>query len=54
LEFVMKVWNPLKNPFVLVGQGFLAGGLLFWTVQGDAVPQASAQAPSIIASATTR
>jgi hypothetical protein len=32
----MKVWKKLQNPFVLVGQGFLVGGLLFWTTQGEA------------------
>ena len=31
-----KVWNKLLNPFALVGQGFLAGGLLFWTTRPDA------------------
>lgn len=37
----MKVWNKLQNPFALVVQGFVVGGLLFWTTQG----QASAPAP---------
>jgi len=30
------VWKKLQNPFALVGQGFLAGGLVFWTVHADA------------------
>lgn len=38
----MKVWNKLQNPFALVVQGFVVGGLLFWTTQG----QASAPAPA--------
>lgn len=35
----MNVWKKLQNPFVLVFQGFLAGGLLFWTTQGEANPR---------------
>ncbi|HKR25115.1 MAG TPA: hypothetical protein VJS15_07640 [Allosphingosinicella sp.] len=31
-----KVRNKLLNPFALVGQGFLAGGLVFWTTRTDA------------------
>ena len=38
----MKVWNKLQNPFALVVQGFVVGGLLFWTTQG----QASQPAPT--------
>ncbi len=38
----MKIWNKLQNPFALVAQGFLVGGLLFWTTQG----QASRPAPT--------
>ena len=33
---VMKVWKKLQNPFALGAQGFLAGGLLFWTTRADA------------------
>jgi hypothetical protein len=33
---VTKIWKKMQNPFVLVGQGFLAGGLLMWTTQADA------------------
>ncbi len=32
----MKLWEKLQNPFALVGQGFLAGAVLFWTTQADA------------------
>ncbi len=31
-----KIWKKLQNPFVLVGQGFLAGGLLFVATRADA------------------
>ena len=43
---VVKLLNKLQNPFALVVQGFLVGGLLFWAAQGEATP-----APSIHASA---
>ena len=33
---VRMVWKNLQNPFALVGQGFLAGGLVFWTTRADA------------------
>jgi hypothetical protein len=32
----VSVLNKLKNPFVLVGEGFLVGALLFWTSRADA------------------
>ena len=32
----MKVLKKLQNPFALVVQGFVVGGLLFWTTQGQA------------------
>ncbi len=32
-----KMWTKLQNPFVLVAQGFVIGGLMLWTAQGDAV-----------------
>ena len=31
--------KKLQNPYALVLQGFLVGGLLFWTTQGDAAAQ---------------
>ena len=37
-----KIREKLQNPFALVGQGFLAGGLLFWTTQADAAAILSA------------
>jgi hypothetical protein len=33
---VRKMMEKLLNPFALVFQGFLAGGLLFWATQADA------------------
>ena len=40
--------KKMQNPFALVFQGFLVGGLLFWTTQGDAAPRPHATAPSSI------
>lgn len=37
-----KFREKLQNPFVLVGQGFIAGGLLFWTTRADAAAILSA------------
>jgi len=33
---VKTLWKKLQNPFALVGQGFLVGGLLVWTSQAGA------------------
>jgi len=33
---VSNLWKKLQNPFVLVAQGFIAGGLVFWTTRADA------------------
>ena len=41
--------KKLQNPYALVLQGFLVGGLLFWTTQGDAAPKPQLHATSIIA-----
>ena len=32
----MNVLKKLQNPFALVIQGFVLGGVLFWTTQGQA------------------
>lgn len=32
----MTILKKLQNPFVLVGQGFVLGGVLFFTLSGDA------------------
>ena len=34
----MSILNKLQNPFALVVQGFLVGGLLFWTTSAQALP----------------
>jgi hypothetical protein len=35
----MTIWKKLQNPFALVGQGFVLGGLLFFaTHKADATP----------------
>ena len=45
----MKVWTKLQNPFALVVQGFVVGGLLFWTTQGQAtLPAPEAPAASTL------
>ena len=31
----MKFWKKLQNPFVLVGQGFVLGGALFFATHAD-------------------
>ena len=46
----MNLLKKLQNPFALVAQGFLIGGLVFWTTQGDAASHPVAQATSIVAS----
>jgi hypothetical protein len=33
---VTRFWKKLQSPFALVAQGFLGGGLLFWTTRADA------------------
>lgn len=50
---VMKFWKKLQNPFVLVGQGFVLGGFLFFATQNDSVeatPSAPVQAGSVLTS----
>jgi len=37
-----RIWKKLQNPFVLVGQGFLVGGLLFAASRADAAAILSA------------
>lgn len=32
----MKIKNKLLNPFALIGQGFLAGAVLFYSTAPDA------------------
>ena len=44
----MNFLKKLQNPFALVLQGFLVGGVLFWTTQGDAAPRVAAPAPTTV------
>ncbi len=44
----VNVLKKLQHPFALVVQGFIAGGLLFWTTQGQASQPAASPAPSAI------
>ena len=41
----MNVLKKLQNPFALVIQGFVVGGLLFWTTQGQASQPTAAPFP---------
>lgn len=47
----MKIWKKLQNPFALVAQGFMIGGLFLWTTQGAATraPAPAAAASSLSA-----
>jgi hypothetical protein len=44
----VNLLKKLQHPLALVIQGFLVGGVLFWTTQGQAT-QAAAKAPMPIA-----
>jgi hypothetical protein len=46
----VTIWKKLQNPFALVVQGFLIGGLFLWTTQSDATirPPASMAAASTL------
>jgi hypothetical protein len=44
----VSLLKKLQNPFALVLQGFVIGGLLFWTTQGEATPQPVMHASAII------
>ena len=45
----VNLLKKLQNPFALVLQGFVIGGLLFWTTQGEATPRPIAHTPAITA-----
>ena len=45
----MYLLKKLQNPYALVLQGFLVGGLLFWAGQGEATPQPAVHVSSVIA-----
>ncbi len=46
----MNIKKKLLNPFVLVGQGFVAGAILFYSTAPDA-PQPQPQSAGMSASA---
>ena len=41
----VNVLKKLQHPVALVIQGFVAGGVLFWTTQGQASQPLAAPAP---------
>ena len=45
----MSFWKKLQNPFALVGQGFIAGGILFFAMHG--VSEAAVTTPTAIETA---
>jgi hypothetical protein len=50
----MKFWKKLQNPFVLVGQGFVLGGVLFFATHAESrhlAPNAGSPAASVLSSA---
>ena len=52
----MKYWKSLQNPFALVGQGFVLGGVLFFATQAEspfASASTSAQPATVISTSAT-
>jgi hypothetical protein len=39
---LMKLWKKLQNPFALVAQGFVLGGLLFLATHSESIAAAPA------------
>ena len=48
----MKLWEKLKNPWALVGQGFVLGGILFFATHPESL-LASTRADAVPASLVT-
>lgn len=48
----MKLWKSLQNPFALVGQGFVLGGILFFATHPESL-LASPPAPQAAESPQT-
>ena len=47
----MNFWKKLQNPFVLVGQGFVLGGVLFFATHAESRhvgPSAAAPDASLV------
>jgi hypothetical protein len=42
----VNVLKKLQHPAALVFQGFVVGGVLFWTTQGQAMQAPAAPAPT--------
>lgn len=42
----MKIWKKMQNPFALVGQGFVLGGVLFFTIHADSISASPAPTPA--------
>jgi len=42
----MKIWKKLQNPFALVGQGFVLGGILFFATHTDSLQASPTPAPT--------
>jgi hypothetical protein len=49
VEKQVNLLKQLQNPFALVLQGFVIGGLLFWTTQGEATLRPAAAHATIVA-----
>ena len=51
----MKLWKRLQNPFFLIGQGFVLGGILVFATQPESRIASASPAPlaePIVAAAT--
>jgi hypothetical protein len=48
----MNIWKKLQNPFALVGQGFVLGGVLFFATHADSI--SAAPAPTAATTAQRR
>ncbi len=43
----MNIWKKLQNPFALVGQGFVLGGVLFFATHADSIQASPSPAPAV-------
>jgi hypothetical protein len=51
----MKLWKRLQNPFALVGQGFVLGGILFFAINAESLlasPAPATPSDSLVTSVT--
>ena len=49
----MKYWKKLQNPYMLVGQGFVLGGILFFATHTDSHLASASTSPSASALVST-